>query len=178
MPKHFFQILSFQFFILHWLLCSFVSSWNLTDSLFSPNVPLELLRSPLQRTSLYSPRAVTLPTTAYFPIFPSSCYAPHYSALPCIPFELLRSPIQLASFYIPLKSSSFYVHRDVVSDNLHYIAARFCWSLAWLFVPEDGGDMFLRNVLFSPNYTTLHPRMITELSKSSPSLQENIYYVC
>jgi hypothetical protein len=44
-------------------------------------------------------------TTAYFPIFPSSCYAPHYSALPYIPLELLRSPLQRTSLYSPRAAS-------------------------------------------------------------------------
>jgi hypothetical protein len=121
-----------------------------------PSVTFELLRSPLQRTFLYSPRAVTLPTTANFPTFPSSCYASHHSILPYIPLGLLRSPPQRTSLYYPravrlpttahfpifpssryaphysalpyisLKSSSRSVHRDVGSDSLHWLAACFC----------------------------------------------------
>jgi hypothetical protein len=50
------------------------------------------------------------------PTRPSNCYAPHYSVLP----------------YIPLQSSSHSVHTDVGSDSLHWLAACFCWFLAWL----------------------------------------------
>jgi hypothetical protein len=46
-------------------------------------------------------RIVTLPTTAYFPVFHSSCYASHYSILPCIPLELLRFTLQRTSLHSP-----------------------------------------------------------------------------
>jgi hypothetical protein len=37
-------------------------------------------------------------------------------------------------------------------------AAAACFLLALLFNPEDGGNMFPRNVKLSPNYMVLQPR--------------------
>jgi hypothetical protein len=48
-------------------------------------------------------------------------------------------------------------------------ASRFCWFLRWLlFDPEDGGDMFLRNVGPSPNYTA---KLFIPTAARSPKLE-------
>jgi hypothetical protein len=44
--------------------------------------------------------------------------------------------------------------------------------LGLLFDPEDGGDMFLRNVGLSPNYTALHPRTLA--LQNHPSRSTNL----
>jgi hypothetical protein len=38
------------------------------------------------------------------------------------------------------------------------MSASVCFSLGLLFDPENGGDMLLRKVGLSPNYTLLQPR--------------------
>jgi hypothetical protein len=50
-------------------------------------------------------------------------------------------------------------HRQAVVCKLWiFPSASVCFLLALFFCPEDGGDMFVRNVGISPNYTALQPR--------------------
>jgi hypothetical protein len=44
------------------------------------------------------------------------------------------------------------------SKQLSLLLASVCFMLGLLFYSKDGGDMFLQNVWFSPNYTLLQPR--------------------
>jgi hypothetical protein len=119
------------------------------------------------------PRVLTHHTETYFPIFPSSCYAPYYSVLTCIPLELLRSPLQRTSLYspravtlhtetyLPIFPSSHLailftgILVITINTSLPYGSAGF-W-LGLILYPEDGDDTFLRNVGVPPNHT-LQPR--------------------
>jgi hypothetical protein len=48
--------------------------------------------------------------------------------------------------------------KEQTMQELMLPSASACFSLGLLVDPEDGGDIFLRNVGLSPNYTVLQPK--------------------
>jgi hypothetical protein len=51
------------------------------------------------------------------------------------------------------------------------ISVRIYFMVALFFYPEDGGDMFFRNVGISPIYTVLQPRRIHKISLGEAETQ-------
>jgi hypothetical protein len=60
---------------------------------------------------------------------------------------------------IKTRSSDFYCRPVQDENKLSLPPASTGFFFALLFCPENGGNMFLRDVMFSPNYKALQPRM-------------------
>jgi hypothetical protein len=70
---------------------------------------------------------------------------------------------------VAMKSAVLWVKTPLEGGSMQPASAGFLLSL--LFDPEDGGYMFLQNVVLYPNYTALQPK--TELFITSVSSENH-----
>jgi hypothetical protein len=99
-------------------------------------------------TSQRCSRAVKLPTTTYFPMFPSTSLAILFTGM-LVGITFTGLPPASVGFLLDL-----------------------------FFDPKDGGDIFLRNVGLSPKYAVLHPEDRTVRNHSCDTLKSNFVTVC